>query len=72
VGGRVWPQINNRILHGPRNNINVLQYGSFEVVEKVGDNSYKLNICPYMYIYSLMNVENKKFYEPSILNHEEE
>jgi hypothetical protein len=38
----------------------------------VGDNSYKLNIAPYMHIYSIVNVENIKLYKPSMLDQEEE
>jgi hypothetical protein len=41
-------------------------------LEKVGDNSYRLSIPPYMHIYSIMNVENLKLYEPSMLDQEEE
>jgi hypothetical protein len=41
-------------------------------LEKVGDNSYKLNLPPYMCIYSVVNVENLKLYEPSMLDQEEE
>jgi hypothetical protein len=42
------------------------------VLEKVGDNAYKLSIPPYMKIYSILNVENLKLYEPSMLDQEEE
>jgi hypothetical protein len=38
----------------------------------VGDNAYKLSLPPYMCIYSVVNVENLKLYEPSMLDHEEE
>jgi hypothetical protein len=33
----------------------------------VGDNSYILNLPPYIHIYSIVNVENLKLYEPSML-----
>jgi len=38
----------------------------------VGDNTYRLSLPPYMCIYSVVNVENLKLYEPSILDQEEE
>jgi hypothetical protein len=41
-------------------------------LEKVGDNAYKLNLPPYMHIYSVVNVENLKLYEPSMLDQEEQ
>jgi hypothetical protein len=37
-------------------------------LEKVGDNSYRLSLPPYMHIYSTLNVKNMKLYEPSMLN----
>jgi hypothetical protein len=41
-------------------------------LEKVGDNSYILSLPPYICIYSVVNVENLKLYEPSMLDKEEE
>jgi hypothetical protein len=38
----------------------------------VGDNAYRLNLPPYMHIYSVVNVDNLKLYEPSMLDQEEE
>jgi hypothetical protein len=38
----------------------------------VGDNSYNRNIPPYMCIYLVVNLENLKLYDPSMLDHEEE
>jgi hypothetical protein len=52
--------------------INALWYGPFEVLEKVGDNAYKLNLPPYMHNYLVVNVDNLKLYEPSLLDQEEE
>jgi hypothetical protein len=49
-----------------------LQYRTFEVLEKVGDNTYRISLPPYMHIYLVVNVENLKLYEPSMLDQEEE
>jgi hypothetical protein len=38
----------------------------------VGDNAYRLYIPPYMHIYSIVNVDNLKLYEPSVLDLKEE
>jgi hypothetical protein len=40
-------------------------------LEKVVDNTYKLSLPPYMRIYSVVNVENLKLYDPSMLDQEE-
>ena len=38
----------------------------------MGDNSYRLSLPPHMRIYSIVNLENLKLYEPSMLDQEEE
>jgi len=65
VGNRVWLQLNKERLQGHGKKIKALRYGSFEILEKVTDNAYIINIHPYMHIYSVVNVENLKLYEPS-------
>jgi hypothetical protein len=72
VGDKILLQLNREILHGPSKKMKALWYGHFEVLEKVGDNSYKLSLPPYMYIYLVVNVDNLKLYEPSMLDQEEE
>jgi hypothetical protein len=72
VGDIVWLQLNKERLHGPSKNIKALRYDPFKVLEKVGDNAYKLSLPPQMCIYSVVNVENLKLYEPSMLDQEEE
>jgi hypothetical protein len=66
VGDRVWLHLNKERLQGHGKKINDLQYGPFEVLKKVGDNSYRLILPPYMCIYLVVNVENLKLYEPSV------
>jgi hypothetical protein len=72
VGERVWLQLNKERLQGLGEKIKALRYGPFEVLEKVGDNAYRLSLHPYMCMYSVVNVENLKLYEPSMLDQEEE
>jgi hypothetical protein len=70
VGDKVWLHLNKERLQGPSKKIKALRYGPFEVLEKVGDNAYKLNLPPYIHIYSIVNVENLKLYELSMLDQE--
>jgi hypothetical protein len=60
VGDIVWLQVNMKTLQRPSKKFNAMRYGPSEVVEKVGDNAYRLNLPPYMCIYSIVNVENLK------------
>ena len=64
----VWLQLNNERLQGLGKNIKDLWYGPFEVLKKVGDNAKGLSLSPYMCIYSVVNVENLKLYNPSMLD----
>ena len=41
-------------------------------LKKMGYNAYRLTLPPHMLIYSVVNVENLKLYEPSMLDQEEE
>jgi hypothetical protein len=67
VGDRVWLQLNKKRLQGLGNKIKALRYGSCEVLVKVGDNAYILSLPQYMHIYSIVNVDNLKLCEPSML-----
>ena len=71
MGDRVWLHLNKERLQGLGKKIKVLKYGPFEILEKVGDNTYRLSLPPYMHIYSVVNVENLKLYESSMLDQEE-
>jgi hypothetical protein len=46
VGDKVLLQLNKEILHGLGKKITALLYGPFKVLEKVGDNTYKLSSTP--------------------------
>jgi hypothetical protein len=56
VEDRVWLQIKKERVQGLGKKIKALQYGTFEIFEKVGNNAYILNITPYMDIYSVVNM----------------
>jgi hypothetical protein len=53
VGDKVWFLMNKERLQGKK--IKALQYGRFEVLEKVDDNAYILILPPYMCIYSIVS-----------------
>jgi hypothetical protein len=68
VGDKFWLHMNTERLQGPGKKIKALWYGHFELLDKVGDNFYRFSLPPYMCIYLVVNVENMKIYEPSILD----
>jgi hypothetical protein len=60
-------------LKGEGNKFNPIRYGPFTILEKSGTNDFHLDLPPYMQIYSIVNVENLKLFEPPmIMDHDEE
>ena len=58
-------------MKGEGKNIKPIRYGPFEILENIGTNAFHLNLPPYMQIYSVINVENLKLYEPPMIMDEE-
>ena len=44
-----------------------IMYGPFKVLEKIGENAFHLDLLAYMHIYSIVNAENLKIFEPSLI-----
>lgn len=58
-------------MQGEGKKLKPIRYGPFEILEKIGTNAFRLNLPPYMQIYSVVNVENLKLYEPPMIFDEE-
>jgi len=58
VDGHVWLHINKGRMKGEGKNIRPNQYGPFKILEKIGTNSFCLDLLAYMKMYSMVNVEN--------------
>jgi hypothetical protein len=72
VGERVWIHINKEILKGEGKKLKPFRYGTFTIFEKSGTNAFRLDISPYMQIYSVVNVENLKLVEPPMIMDQDE
>ena len=49
-----------------------IRYGPFKILEKIGENASHLDVPAYMQIYSILNVEKLRLYEPSLIEDPEE
>jgi hypothetical protein len=49
-----------------------IRYGPFTILDKSGTNSFRLYLPPYMQIYSIVNVENLKLFEPPMIMDQDE
>jgi len=67
VGEYVWFHISRERLQGLAKKLKPIRYRPFEIMEKVSENAFRLNLLEYINIYSVVNVEHLKLYEPSML-----
>jgi hypothetical protein len=72
VGDQVWLHISKDRMKGEGKNIKPIWYGPFEILEKIGTNAFRLDIPCYMQMYSVVNVENLKLYEPPMIMDKDE
>jgi hypothetical protein len=72
VGDGVWLYITKEILKGEGKKLKPIRYGPFTILEKRGINAFCLDLPPYMHIYSVVNVENLKLFEPPMIMDQDE
>ena len=66
VGDEVGLYISKERLQGEGKNMKPIRYGSFKILAKIGNNAFKFYFPSYMQIYSIVNVEILRIYEPPI------
>ncbi len=54
-------------MKGEGKKLKTIGYGPFKIVEKICHKAFQLNFPRYMHIYSVVNVENLKLYEPPMI-----
>lgn len=57
-------------LTGEGKKLKSIWYGSFMIVKQIGDNVFQLDLPSNMHMYSIINVENLKLFEPSLFDDE--
>ena len=72
IGDKVWLTISKYILKGEGKNLKPIRYSPFTILDKIATNAFCLDLPPYMQIYSVVNVENLKLYEPPMIVDEDE
>jgi hypothetical protein len=68
VGDEVWLYISKERLKGEGKKLKPIRYGPFKIVDKIGNNAFRLDLPPYMQMYAVVNVENLKLYEPPLID----
>ena len=72
VGDQVWLHIKKDRMKGEGKNLKPIRYGPFKILEKIGNNAFCLEFPSYIQMYSVVNVENLKLYEPPMIMDKDE
>jgi hypothetical protein len=59
-------------MKGEGKKIKPIRYGPFDILENIGTNDFRLDLSSYMQMYSVVNVENLKLSEPSMIMDKDE
>ena len=59
-------------MQGEGKKLNPIRYGPFKILEKIGENAFRLDFPAYMHIYSVVNAESLRLFEPSLIEDPEE
>ena len=67
VGDPVWLYISEDKMQGEGKKLKLIRYGPFKILEKIGVNAFHLDLLAYMHIYSVVNVDSLRLFEPSLI-----
>jgi len=56
-------------MQGEGKKLKPIGYGPFKILEKIGENSFFLDLPAYMNIYSVVNADSFRLFEPSLIEH---
>jgi len=67
VGDQFWLYINKDRMQGEGKKLKPIRYGPFKILEKIGENAFHLDLPAYMHIYSVVNANSLRLFEPSLI-----
>ena len=59
-------------MQGEGKKLKPIKYGPFEILEEIGENSFFLDLLACMHIYSVVNADCLRLFEPSLIEDPEE
>ena len=54
-------------MQGEGKKLKPIRYEPFRILEKIGENAFRLDLLAYMHIYSVVNAESLRLFEPSLI-----
>jgi len=67
VGDQVWLYISKDKMQGEGKKLKPMRHGPFRILEKIGENDFCLDLPAHMHIYSILNVDFLRWFEPSMI-----
>jgi hypothetical protein len=68
VGDKVWLHLQKEHLTRPHRKLLPLRYGSYTITKVIGDNSFELNIPPFLGLHPVFNMDLLRPYFPPLLD----
>jgi hypothetical protein len=68
VGDKIWLHLKKECLTRPHQKLHPLCYGLYTITKVVGDNSFELNIPPFLGLHPMFNVDILQPYFPPLLD----
>eukprot|EP00253_Pinus_taeda_P033337 PITA_33337 len=72
VGDQVWLYINKDKMQGKGKKLKPIRYGPLKILEKIGENAFRLDLPTYMHIYLVINADSLRLFEPLLIEYTEE
>ncbi len=66
-GDHVWLLLDKQRFKGQHHKLHPLRYGPYTVLERIGENAYRLDLPSQLGIHDVLNVNNLKLFEPPLL-----
>jgi len=67
VGDQVWLYISKDRMQGEGRKLKPIRYGPFKILDKIVENAFRHDLIAYMHIYSVVNVDSLRLFEPSLI-----
>jgi hypothetical protein len=64
---QVWLHLDKKHFKGHHHKLLSIRYGPYTILDKIGENAYRLDLPPQLGIHNVINVNHLKLFEPSLL-----
>ena len=66
-GDQVWLHLDKKRFKSQHHKLMPIRYGPYTILDKIGENAYRLDLPPQLGIHDVINVNQLKLFEPPLL-----